>query len=429
MNIVVQGVWHLGAVTAACLAEAGFTVAGLVGDAAEAEALSAGRMPIFEPGLTELAQAGLARGNLTYGHDPAILGGADVVWACWDTPVDADDNADVDYVTARIAATFPHLRDGAVLLVSSQLPVGSVAALERMFAARFPGRHCVFACSPENLRLGKAIDVFRRPERVVVGLRDARGREPLARLFAPFSTNIVWTGIEAAEIAKHAINAFLAVSVTFANEVATVCEVAGADMREVERALRSEPRIGERAYIRPGGAFAGGTLARDLRYLGGIGRANRLRTPLLDSVLESNHAHASWPLSKLEQLLVTLKGCRIAVLGLAYKPGTDVTRRSLAVTLCESLLAQGATVVAVDPAVSRLESGPAGLVHAPSVAAAVEGAHAVVVMTEWPAFRTDSTADLFVAAMATPIVIDPNGFLGHLAMDERIRHFQVGVSR
>src|SRR5205085_2839841 len=148
-----------------------------------------------------------------------------------------------------------------VVLISSQMPVGTCARLEKKFAHR----KLSLACSPENLRLGKSLDIFRRPDRVVAGIRDQSTRDSLQKLFEPFAgSRILWMSPESAEMTKHAINAFLALSVTFANEIACLCEVSGANAREVEQGLRSESRIGPKAYIRPGSAFAGGTLARDV---------------------------------------------------------------------------------------------------------------------------------------------------------------------
>src|SRR5262249_19142379 len=232
-----------------------------------------------------------------------------------------------------------HLRDGAIVLVSSQLPVGSTARLAAM-APRLR-----FACSPENLRLGKAIEVFTKPDRVIVGVRDMETRILLAQLFAPITSQLEWMTIESAEMTKHAINAFLAVSVTFANELASVCERVGADAKEVERGLKTESRIGPKAYLAPGAAFAGGTLARDVAFLTELGARHGLVLPLLGGVRPSNDAHQQWARRRLEDRLGSLAGATVAVWGLTYKPGTDTLRRSAAIELCRSLAAAGATVV------------------------------------------------------------------------------------
>jgi UDPglucose 6-dehydrogenase len=426
MKICVYGLWHLGCVTAACLAEAGFTVVALEDEEIAAERLRGGHAPLFEPGLDEVLQSCLASNTLSVTSEKQVVNDAELIWVTYDTPVDDNDRADVAIVIERICGLFPHLRNGAIVLVSSQLPVGTMAEIERRFAAVANGRRVAFAYSPENLRLGRAIEVFKHPERIVVGLRDDAAKRSIAEMLTPFSDNVIWVGTESAEVIKHAINAFLAASVTFANEIAVICEHVGADAREVERGLRSEPRIGERAYIRPGAAFAGGTLARDVMFLGDIARAHALPAGLLGSIVESNRAHARWPLRKLSDRFGDLRGLRVALLGLAYKPGTDTLRRSVAVELARDLAAAGAEVKAFDPAVREFPEPPRGFELCASPGEALAEAAALVVMTEWPQFKS-LTADELVRGMARPVVIDPNGFLRDLACDPRIQFLTIGV--
>jgi len=184
MRVCVQGLWHLGSVTAACLAALGHDVAGYDEDHERIAALQAGRAPILEPGLPELLQQGLAAGRLRFeARAEDAAGGADVLWVAYDTPVDEDDRADTAFVTSRVEAMLPHLPRGCVVVVSSQLPVGSIAALERFAVANLAQLKLTFACSPENLRLGKAIEVFRNPDRIVVGTRNERDRTRVAPLF------------------------------------------------------------------------------------------------------------------------------------------------------------------------------------------------------------------------------------------------------
>src|SRR5262245_19073556 len=334
MRVTVFGLWHLGCVTAACLAEAGNRVVGLdLGTRVIAD-LREGRPPLHEPGLAEVIGAELGRGCRTVTPDSAAaLAEAEVLWVAFDTPVNDDDEADVAWVRRQLDAVAAHLRPGTVVLVSSQVPVGFTAALERAWA----GRGLRFAVSPENLRLGKAMDCFRRPERVVVGCRDDQSREALAALLRPFCENVVWMSVESAEMTKHALNAFLATSVTFANELARMCEAVGADAKEVERGLKSEARIGPKAYLSPGAAFAGGTLARDVRFLIELGARRDVGTPLFQGVWASNQAHKAWVRDRLSRMLCDGGGSVVAVLGLTYKPGTNTLRRSSAVELCRWL--------------------------------------------------------------------------------------------
>jgi UDPglucose 6-dehydrogenase len=412
MRVCVAGLWHLGSVSAACLARAGHDVVGLDPDPRVIEALSAGRPPVMEPGLPELVQEGIAAGRLRFTSDPAdALRAVEVVWITYDTPVDEDDHADVDYVVDRVRALFPSLPDGVLVLVSSQLPVGSTARLEREFADHARGRVAHFAYSPENLRLGKAIDVFTRPDRVVAGVRSEVARARITALLGGITDRFEWMGVESAEMTKHALNAFLATSVAFINEVAAICERVGADASEVARGLKSEVRIGPGAYLSPGGAFAGGTLARDVQFLAQLGDQHGVPLSLLPGIKRSNDAHRHWAERRLTDLLGSVHDRRVAVWGLTYKPGTDTLRRSSAIELCRALAGAGATVSAHDPAVRALPLDlPRGIELRADPLAAVDEASALVVCTPWPEYRRISAADV-LDRMARPLVLDPNRFL------------------
>lgn len=427
MTVCVFGLWHLGTVTAACLASAGHEVIGLDTSADVVDRLSRGEPPLFEPELARLVRDGLASGRLRFTADPAAVRDAGIVWVAADTPVGQDDRADAESVIRAVPAIFPHLRDGALVIISSQLPVGSTRHLEQMFAAVASGRTVTFAYSPENLRLGTAIEAFRSPDRVVVGVRSEHDRSRLSELFRPFTDQIVWMSVESAEMTKHALNAFLATSVTFINEIATLCEQVGADAAEVERGLKSEPRIGPRAYLSPGAAFAGGTLARDVGILSALGEGHGVATHLISAIKTSNDAHREWPQRRLSDLLGDLHGTQIAVWGLTYKPETDTLRRSAAIELCRWVVAHGGTVRAHDPAVPRLPDELFGVVHLASTPLdATAGAEALVVSTAWPEYRAVPAADV-ASRLRRPIVIDANGFLAAtLGASSALRYFTVG---
>jgi UDPglucose 6-dehydrogenase len=307
------------------------------------------------------------------------------------------------------------------------MPVGSTKELEAAFAAVANGRRVGFGYSPENLRLGKAIGVFMQPDRVVVGVRAESDRARVAELLRPFTDRIEWMSVESAEMTKHALNAFLATSVTFINEIAAICEQVGADATEVERGLKSEARIGPKAYLSPGGAFAGGTLARDIMFLSQLGQAHDVATHLLSSVKRSNDAHRRWAQRRLEQLLDGVAGKTVAVWGLTYKPGTDTLRRSSSVELCEWLVDRGARVRAHDPAVKTLPPDLAARITlVDSALAAVDGASALVVSTPWPDYRKVAPADV-AARMTNRLTLDANRFLGAtLGADPSMRYVSVG---
>ena len=225
MKLCVQGLWHLGSVTAACLASLGHEVTGLDFDTEIVNKLKQGRPPLFEPGLEDLINNGILSGKLVFSSaTEESVRNVDVLWVCYDTPIDDDDNADVGYVIAQVEKTLPHLPVGATVLLSSQMPVCTIKHLEKVSKINFAEKQLGFAYSPENLRLGKAIEVFLRPDRIIAGVRSNRDRERLDRLFRTITDRIEWMSVESAEMTKHAINAFLAVSVTFANEIASICE-------------------------------------------------------------------------------------------------------------------------------------------------------------------------------------------------------------
>lgn len=406
MKVCVFGLWHLGCVTAACVAEH-HQVTGLDPDSSNIGRLNAGEAPVFEPGLNELIRAGIEKGALRFSSDVSEAAAAEIVWVTFDTPVDDKDQADFEYVERQIESLFPHLRAGATLLISSQLPVGSTSRIARRYRGGYPA-DVAFAYSPENLRLGKALAVFRNPGRIVVGAEQT-GRERLAAFLETICPNMVWMSVESAEMTKHALNAFLANSVAFMNEIARICEQTGADAKQVEQGLKTDERIGPRAYLSPGGAFAGGTLARDVVFLARRAAQNGVSAPLLSSILESNEFHKSWPLRTVEGLLGTLAGKRIAVLGLTYKPGTDTLRRSAAVELSRELRERGGSVQAFDPAVREIPQNLDVKLCA-SAAEALRGSDAAVVATEWPEFRKLVRAD-FLDNMNTPNLVDANRFL------------------
>ena len=411
MKACVYGLWHLGSVTAACLAKAGIDTVGLEHNADSVAKLNNGQAPLFEPGLDDLIASGLQKRKLSFTCDSAAaISNADLVWVTFDTPVDDEDMADVDYVNSRVEGLFRYLRDGTIVLISSQVPVGNTAKLESRFVAVANGRNVHFAYSPENLRLGTAIKVFTDPGRIVVGVRNAETRARLEPLLSLFCDRLIWVSIEAAEMVKHAVNAYLATCVTFINEIASVCEMVGADASEVERALRSEPRIGEKAYIRPGAAFAGGTLARDVVFLGELGKQKQLGLPLLTSIIPSNRQHSLWPLRQVRSRLGTLDGHIVAVLGLSYKPGTSTIRRSDAISLIRDLLVLGAKVHAYDPEVKTLPEEFAAVTLTPTAVEAAEGASCMVISTEWPAFRELRPDDL-LKRLRRPLIVDINRFL------------------
>ncbi|MCX7847442.1 MAG: nucleotide sugar dehydrogenase [bacterium] len=431
MTVCVMGLWHLGVVTAACAAAGGHRVYAYDEEASVVHGLQHGELPVAEPGLAELVRAGVASGSLSFHEDlRAALTSAEVLWVTYDTPVDEHDRADAAWVEQRICGCFSSLGTQTLVVISSQLPVGTTRRLAAACAAERTEAGIKFAYVPENIRLGCAIEEFMHPERVVAGVGGEATRAQVRALFAPFTERLVWMSWESAEMTKHALNAFLATSVAFTNEVARICEAVGADAREVEQGLRSDGRIGPRAYVRPGAAFAGGTLARDVVFLQEISARYGLAAPLMQSVMVSNELHRRWAAECLARCVQPLVGARIAVWGLTYKPGTSTLRRSAAVELCRWLQDQGALVQVHDPIVRTLpDELRNGVQLCESALDAVRGADALVICTEWPEYR-EIEPSVVLAALATPRVIDANGFLdATLGAAPGVVYYRVGFRR
>jgi UDPglucose 6-dehydrogenase len=420
--IAVIGMWHLGPVTAACLASVGHTVVGIDEDPHLVAELIQCKPPVAEPGLAEMIARECETGRLRFAARFEDAAACEIVWIAYDTPVDESDRADVEFVHWRSMEVLKHLRDGAVFVVSSQMPAGSVARLEREFEPHAAGRYVRFACAPENLRLGKAIEIFLHPDRVVLGVRDQVARSALEAVYAPFTDRIEWMSVESAEMTKHAINAFLATSICFINEIATLCEAAGADANEVERGLKTDHRIGQRAYLHPGSAIAGGTLARDIGFLKSLGHKAMTPLPLIEGVHASNENHRTWLQRRIAEVLGDLAARTVAILGLTYKPGTDTLRRSSAVETARWLNREGASVRAFDPQIKQLpEELQSVMSLGSSIADTLRDADALVLMTPWPEFLA------LDAALAPPVVFDAARFLEKV-LNRRpdIRYYSIG---
>jgi UDPglucose 6-dehydrogenase len=427
MKVIVFGLWHLGSVTAACLADVGHEVVGVDDDSDKIENLSYGLAPIFEPGLNELVKLGVERGNLKFKNlKEESFNNVQVVWVTYDTPVDDEDRADTEYVIKKIIYILPFLSQDTVVLISSQLPVGSISGLEKYAKQNLPLARIKFACSPENLRLGQAIKVFSDPDRIIVGVRCEETRRILTHLLDTITNKIEWMSTESAEMTKHAINAFLATSITFTNEIASICEQVGANAKEVERGLKTEGRIGSKAYVSPGGPFAGGTLARDVEFLTAIGGDTNLVLPILSSVRVSNDEHKNWARKKLVYHFGNIRDKTVAVWGLTYKPGTNTLRRSLSVELCDWILSEGGAINFFDPVVKELPMNlMGGITRSTSWKDALKGSDALIVATEWPELK-EIASNMVATELRNIVVVDATGFLKATLAGKALKYYAVG---
>jgi len=430
MKIAVLGLWHLGLVTAGCLARIGHNVTGFDDSEQLVSDLGNGHLPVFEPGLVEVVRAELASGRLAFENDVAkIPSDCQVLWVAIDTPVDDNDLGDSEGVVKAILRALGFVPDGTLVIISSQLPAGSTRRIESEVTSWNHPRGLRFSYSPENLRLGSAIEVFTHPDRLVVGVGKFEDRSRFAAVFESITNNIEWMSIESAEVTKHAINAFLAMSVAFANEVAAVCEFVGADAREVEHALRSDRRIGKHAYISAGEAFAGGTLARDVQYLRQIAAANNFDSTLITAIKLSNDLHRGWVKARLQSLVAHLDGCTVTVCGLAYKTGTDTLRRSASVEMCDWLLERGASLRIFDPVVSELPPRWDNRVtRQQDIQSALRNTDVLIIGSSVPRLVGNYEVQISPPNLSKMIVLDPGRRCGELEALPDVRYFAVGKS-
>jgi UDPglucose 6-dehydrogenase len=389
MNVCVIGLWHQGVVGAACLAELGHDVLAADHDAKHVALLSTGKAPLFEPGLDDLLKKGVDSGRLRFSTDVArAVVGRKMVCIMFDTPVDANDESDLSAIFQAAREIAPHLEKEASIYVTAQVPVGTCDEIVKTIKKINPGASFGIGYSPENLRLGQAIDRFMKPPLPVLGSNDTATFDRLAAFLAPLAPKWESTSLRTAEMVKHALNGFLATSITYANELGNLCDEVGADGMRIAEVLRLEPRIGPKAMLFPGLGFAGGTLARDVQTLRKIGDGAQLETRLLDGLWEANKRQNDLVLRKLRKQLGDLKGQRIAVLGLTYKPDTSTLRRSAALEIIGDLVAAGADIRAHDPKADRAEvAAHKEFTFFEDVYDALKNSVALVLITPWPDYK------------------------------------------
>jgi len=423
-QLCVYGLWHLGSVISASMASLGVNVVGLDPDSKVIDQLSEGNAPIEEENLNALLLAGIKNSKLSFTNDINCIRSIGILWVTFDTPIDEDDNADVDYVINKVLMVINYLKKDAIILISSQIPVGTVSLIED-YCNKFGRNDISIAYSPENLRLGNAIDIFLNPDRIIIGIRRKSIVDRLTNLFSLFNCNIIWMSVESAEMTKHAINSFLAISVTFANEMASICELVGADAKQVEKGLKSEKRIGPFAYLSPGSAFSGGTLARDIAFMNNLAIKSNLKVPLLSSIKLSNDLHKNWIKRKLNSYFDCLNEKIITVWGLTYKPGTSTIRRSSSVELCNWLIDQGVKLRVHDPSLIELPKNWVKVTRFTEKEKSLIGSQSLIISTQWPEYK-EVDVNEFNCLQNGFLVIDPNSFVKKLAPLDNLSYFSVG---
>ena len=430
-GVCVIGIWHLGAVTAACLADLGYSVVGVDADPHKVQGLSRGTPPLFEPGLQELMAKNIAAGRLTFtSHLAEGLAGASYALITYDTPVDDNDEVDLSGILAVAGELAAHLDSGATIIVSSQVPVGTCEEMAAVVRQANPSLDFGIAYTPENLRLGQAIACFMHPEMIVIGADSAATLQRVEHLLAPIEAPRVRVDLRTAEMTKHAINAFLATAITFANEIANLCDEAGADALRVAEALRLDSRIGPGTPLHPGLGFAGGTLARDLKVLRRLSERHGYQASLINAVLAVNQRQNGVVVERLRRALGSFDGLSVGVLGLTYKAGTSTLRRSAALEIIRAIAADGATVKAHDPKADpeevRLHDG---FTFCDDPYAVAEGSDALLLVTNWPQFR-ELDFPRVRSLMRNPVLLDALNMLDADRMVEAgFRYIGVGRGR
>ena len=388
-TIGVVGLWHMGEVYAACLADLGHTVIGFDSDRGVVSGLSRGIPPLPEPGLAAMIRRNISRKRLSFSHAFPHLKKCDAVWLTFDIPVGEEDAVDLRLLWRFLDSPGVFFKPGVLIIVSSQVPAGTCDAIARRIAESRPGLRFDLAYVPENLQLGRAINEFFKPGRIVIGATKQAVTEKVKGMFSPLVPDFLPMKVASAEIAKHALNCFLAASLSFIYDIADLCTAYGADVVDVAKALRSDPRIGSQAYLDASIGFSAGTLARDVRSLIDLGKRAHIETPVIAAVLEKNSHRRELLIHRLEHYLGSLRGKKIGVLGLTYKPGTSTLRRALSLEIIEKLNAKGVNVRTHDPAVTREEVER--LVRADffdDPYRCLTGCMAGLFLTDWPAFKT-----------------------------------------
>lgn len=401
LRVVVVGTGYVGLTTGACLASLGHHVIGVDIDETKVAQLSQGRVSLREPGLGELVAEGIEAGLLSFTSDAvSAVTDADVVLLCLPTPMDADGSADLAAVRSAVSALREVLPPGCVVVTKSTVPVGTAREIRRLL-----DRHDVeIVSNPEFLREGTAVHDFLHPDRIVVGAEDPAAARRCAELYASLDAPALLIDTASAELAKYAANCFLAVKLSYVNAIAQLCEEFGADITAVTESMGHDPRIG-RAYFRPGPGWGGSCLPKDTHSLLHTTDAAGLDFALLRAAVDTNTRQQERMVAKVRDAAGgSLADVRIGVLGLTFKAGTDDLRGSSALAIAQQMVAEGAELMAYEPALTGSPVQLPGITLVDDPYLAVKDARAVVLLTEWPEFRDLEWARLREAMHGRAIV-------------------------
>ncbi len=417
MKITVIGTGYVGLVTGTCLAEVGNDVLCVDVDARKIGVLNAGGIPIYEPGLDDMVKRNVAAGRLTFTTDiEASVAFGDIQFIAVGTPPDEDGSADLQYVVAAARNIGRHMNGFKLVVDKSTVPVGTAdrvrAAIEEELRARGLNTEFCVASNPEFLKEGAALDDFMKPDRIVIGTDNEKATQLLRTLYAPFQRNhdrLVVMDIHSAELTKYAANAMLATRISFMNELAILAEKLGADIELVRQGMGSDPRIGYH-FLYAGCGYGGSCFPKDVQALQRTAQECGAPLRVLNAVEEANEAQKSVLITKIRARFGSdLKNMHFALWGLAFKPNTDDMREAPSRVMIEALWEMGATIAAYDPAAmeetQRIYGQRDDLKLVDNPMDAVAGADALLIVTEWKAFRCPNF-DLLKAQLKTPVIFD-----------------------
>jgi UDPglucose 6-dehydrogenase len=410
MRVAMIGTGYVGLVSGACFADFGHIVTCIDRDQAKIDRLRCGAMPIFEPGLEGIVRRNAAQGRLAFSAEGAeAIGAADAVFIAVGTPSRRGDGyADLRFVHAAAREIAALVEGFTVVVTKSTVPVGTGDEIEAIIREERPQADVAVVSNPEFLREGSAIEDFKRPDRVIVGLNDDRARAVMAELYRPLNLNetpMVFTDRRTSELTKYAANAFLAMKVTFINEISELCEKVGADVQHVARGIGLDKRIGSK-FLHVGPGYGGSCFPKDTIALVRTARDAGARLRLVETTAAVNQARKRAMAGKVSAALGgELSGKTIGILGLTFKPNTDDMREAPALDIIPALQAMGARVQAFDPQGHEAQQRLAGVDFKSGPYEAAEGADALVILTEWDQFRA-LDLDRIKALMRTPAVVD-----------------------
>ncbi|HXP92992.1 MAG TPA: UDP-glucose/GDP-mannose dehydrogenase family protein [Candidatus Binatia bacterium] len=390
LTISVVGTGHIGLVTGACLAQLGNHVTCLDVDSASIDALQRGKVPFFEPGLEELVARNRDAGRLQFTAEPAVgLHGSEITFIAVGTPAGDDGRVDLTQVRAAAIEIGTRLDRDTIVVNKSTVPIETCDLVETIVREHQHSTHAVSVVSnPEFLREGSAIADFMHPDRIVIGAEDKSAVAVLEELYAPLGAPLIITDVRTAEMIKYAANAFLATKISLVNEIAEICERVGADIRDVVLGVGSDKRIGA-SFMHAGLGFGGSCLPKDLAALQRIAESVDVPATVVAATRAVNERRIARSVEKVRSLIGDLRGVRVALLGLSFKPDTDDVRASPAIALARALIEAGAGVVAHDPvatAAARKVCGDA-MSYAESAYEAAKGADVLVVATDWSEYK------------------------------------------